>query len=105
MISSIFVLVLGCGGPIATADSAGGITISLPAPVVAFRAAPGVELAQAHCAMCHSPDYLSNQPPFPRAFWKDTVEKMRKSYGAPIPADKVEALADYLVKAYGAEKP
>ena len=96
-------LLLACGGPVVTTGSAAGLTITLPEANVTFRPGPGVELAQAYCAMCHSPDYLSNQPPFDRAFWKKTVEKMRTSYGAPVPSDKVEAIADYLVKAYGTE--
>jgi hypothetical protein len=28
---------------------------------------------------------------------------MRDKYGAPLPEDKIEAMADYLVKTYGVE--
>ena len=86
------------------APPANGLTVQMPAPVATFRQGPGVELVEAHCAMCHSADYLSNQPPFGRKFWRDTVDKMRKNYAAPVPEDKAEAIADYLVKAYGVEK-
>jgi cytochrome c551/c552 len=38
-----------------------------------------------------------------RSFWKDSVDKMISKYGARVPADQIESLADYLVKAYGIE--
>ncbi len=80
-----------------------GVAVQLPTPIGAFREAPGVELAMAQCALCHSPEYLANQPPSKRAFWRETVEKMKKNYKAPIPEALVDPLTDYLVEAYGVE--
>ena len=37
----------------------------------------------------------------PKTFWKAAVQKMQQKYGAPIPDDQVEAVADYLAKNYG----
>jgi hypothetical protein len=42
------------------------------------------------------------QPPGkPYAFWKAEVEKMKKVYGASIPDDQIEPIAQYLTRAYG----
>ena len=37
----------------------------------------------------------------PLAFWKAEVEKMKQVYGAQIPDDQVEPIAQYLARAYG----
>jgi hypothetical protein len=36
------------------------------------------------------------QPPLTQDEWVGEINKMRNSYGAPLPADQVEALAKYL---------
>ena len=75
----------------------------LPPETARLRAGPGVELANAYCVLCHSADYVSTQPRLSRVAWRASVEKMREKYGAPIPADKVEPLAEYLARNYGLE--
>jgi sulfite dehydrogenase len=51
---------------------------------------------------CHSADYVITQPRGkPLAFWKAEVEKMKNVYGAPIAAEDIAPLADYLTRAYG----
>jgi cytochrome c553 len=82
--------------------AAGEVTITLPAETGSYKAAPGVEAAQANCLMCHSTDYISTQPPMPRKFWEATLKKMKEKYGAPIPDAQTAALVDYLTAAYGA---
>lgn len=77
------------------------LTIELPNETAVFRQAPGADLANAQCLTCHSAEYVSTQPPMPRAFWKGSVDKMIGKYGAPVPADQIEALADYLSQNYG----
>ncbi len=62
---------------------------------------PGADLAQANCLICHSHEYISTQPPLTRDQWKASVTKMQQKYGAPLPAESVDALLDYLVKNYG----
>lgn len=81
------------------------VKIILPPETNKFKSGPGSEIAVAQCVICHSADYISTQPPMPRAFWKASVQKMQKAYGAPIPDAQVEQLVDYLVKNYGDEKP
>lgn len=79
------------------------VKIELPPETAVYKQAPGADLANAQCLTCHSMDYISSQPPMPRAFWKGSVDKMIGKYGAPIPADQVEPLVDYLVRNYGIE--
>jgi hypothetical protein len=65
---------------------------------------PGYALATSMCSTCHSADYISMQPPSSRAYWKGSVTKMQKTFGAPIPDEAVEPITDYLVKTYGTER-
>ena len=78
------------------------LRIELPAENARLERAPGSDLATAQCSACHSFDYISTQPPGkPIAFWKAEVEKMKKVYGAPIPDDQIDPIAQYLTRAYG----
>jgi len=80
---------------------AGEVSIELPQEKAAFKSTAGSELAQAFCVQCHSVEYISFQPPMPRKFWEASVLKMKDKYGAPIPAEMVTKLTDYLVATYG----
>ena len=73
----------------------------LPEEKPAFKSAPGAALAQANCIMCHSHEYITTQPAFTRDQWKASVTKMQQKYGAPLAPEAVDALLDYLAKAYG----
>jgi cytochrome c551/c552 len=77
------------------------LKIELPPETRSFQPAAGVEIANAQCLVCHSVEYVTTQPPFPRTFWASSVKKMREKYGAPIPDAQVEPLLDYLVENYG----
>ena len=77
------------------------ITYNPPEETATFRPGPGVELAEANCAACHSADYISTQPPKRgKAFWQAEVTKMIKAYGAPIAEEDVGKIADYLASTY-----
>ena len=90
---------------LAAALPAASITIELPAESSSLKPGAGSELATRQCATCHSADYVAIQPPGkPLAFWRAEVEKMKKVYGAPIPDDQVEPIAQYLTRAYGDAK-
>ena len=65
---------------------------------------PGYALTTALCYTCHATEYVLYQPTSARTYWKATVVKMQKTFGAPIPDDAVEPITDYLVKTYGAER-
>ena len=88
---------------VAAAAWAAPLKIELPPESVIFKKAPGAEIAAGQCLLCHSAEYITTQPPLARAAWKASVEKMQLKYGAPMPAEQVEALVDYLTKSYGPE--
>ena len=90
------------------APPARAVEITLPVEKIRLADSPlaGAALATTLCYTCHSAEYSVYQPPAsPRAYWKATVVKMQKTFGAPIPDDAVEPITDYLVKTYGAERP
>jgi hypothetical protein len=81
--------------------------ITLPVETVFLTpsALPGYVYASGFCAPCHSADYMRYQPQtLSLAAWKAEVIKMRDKFGAPIPPEAVDPIADYLVKTYGAER-
>ena len=83
------------------------VTITLPTETarLADSPLPGAALATALCSTCHSAEYVLTQPPASsRTYWKNTVVKMQKTFGAPIPDTAIDPLTDYLVKLYGAER-
>ena len=91
---------------IAAAAQAGELKITIPPETGMLKPGPGVELVQVNCLTCHSVEYISTQPPMPRAFWEASVKKMREKYGAPATDEVVPKLVDYLAAIYGApEQP
>ncbi|HTA29383.1 MAG TPA: hypothetical protein VK731_02800 [Candidatus Cybelea sp.] len=78
---------------------------SLPPETAQLKPGPGVDLASANCSLCHSADYISTQPRLTRTAWKAEVTKMQQKYGAPLLANNIEALTDYLTKSYGKDDP
>jgi hypothetical protein len=73
----------------------------LPEEKIAFKSAPGADIAQASCIMCHSHEYITTQPALTRDQWKASVTKMLQKYGAPLVPEKADALLDYLTQSYG----
>ncbi len=81
--------------------------IKLPAENVKLKPAklPGYGIAMQKCAICHSADYVSYQPPgLSLAQWTAEMKKMQQAYGAPIDDGEVEQLGAYLAVAYGSAK-
>jgi sulfite dehydrogenase len=76
--------------------------ITLPEETVTLRDGPGLLLVKANCLTCHSSEYISTQPPMPRAFWEASVKKMREKYGAALADGDLQGLVDYLAVTYGA---
>lgn len=63
---------------------------------------PDVELVEAHCAACHSLDYVRTQPRGKGpTFWRDSVAKMVKVYGAPLAPEEADKVSAYLARTYG----
>lgn len=61
-----------------------------------FPAGTGADIANSQCLMCHSAGMVLRQPTQTEEQWKATINKMRSAYGAPLPAEQVDALAAYL---------
>jgi len=55
-----------------------------------------VNEVKAYCGTCHSPRYITMQPPLPAVTWASEVDKMIKTYGASIPDDSKQKIVEYL---------
>ena len=58
---------------------------------------------QSFCAVCHSTRYITMQPPLPAASWDAEVNKMIKTFGAPIPDGTAKKITSYLQEHYTPE--
>ncbi|HHH19028.1 MAG TPA: sulfite:cytochrome C oxidoreductase subunit B [Campylobacterales bacterium] len=58
-------------------------------------------LVQAHCLMCHSFGYIINQGKQSREHWNHVINKMIKSFKAPIPEENAKKIEDFLTEHYG----
>jgi cytochrome c5 len=63
--------------------------------------AKGEETFKASCLTCHSLRYIQMQPAFPQATWEKIVNKMIKSFGAPIPDSSAKVIVNYLMAVKG----
>ncbi|HXM95697.1 MAG TPA: sulfide dehydrogenase [Candidatus Dormibacteraeota bacterium] len=74
-------------------------------PVPAPDLAPGAGLqdVQIYCNTCHSPRYITMQPPLPAATWEAEANKMNKTFGAGIPEDNTKRIIRYLQANYTVE--
>jgi mono/diheme cytochrome c family protein len=68
-----------------------------------LAAGAGKDTLEADCSLCHSPRYVTMQPPLPAATWAAEVEKMRKTFGAAIPDDDARKIVGYLSTHYTPE--
>jgi len=72
---------------------------------VALKDAPGRETVEAACGACHSLDYIRTNASFMnQQTWQAETNKMINAFGAPIPADSVKPIVDYLTTNYGVAK-
>jgi mono/diheme cytochrome c family protein len=72
------------------------ISVQMPASAAVFPGGEGAVIANSQCLTCHSTGMVLTQPAQTREQWKVTINKMRTAYGAPLPAEQVDALAAYL---------
>jgi len=89
----------------ATASLAQTTSIELPRdnPVSQIKAGTGDQVVSTSCAICHSTDYIVGQPHLDAQHWNAEVQKMIKTYGAPISDTDAKIIADYLAKNYGTQ--
>jgi hypothetical protein len=74
-----------------------------PAPTTDLAPGDGVEDVQIYCNTCHSPRYITMQPPLPAATWEAEVNKMDKTFGAGIPEQSKQKIIQYLGAHYTVE--
>ena len=60
----------------------------------------GRQETQSFCATCHSTRYITMQPPLTGAEWEAEVNKMIKTYGAPVPEATSKKIVSYLQAHY-----
>ena len=72
------------------------VTVDMPVSRAAFPPGNGADIANGQCLICHSAGMVLRQPPLTEDEWTGEINKMRNSFGAPLPADQVAALAKYL---------
>lgn len=80
-------------------------SIQLPTIASDLPEAKGLATVNAACTMCHSNRYITMQPNFPRKTWAATVDKMRKTFGAPVSDQQAAEIVDYLVAVRGVGEP
>ena len=56
-----------------------------------------------YCNVCHSPIYITMQPPLPADTWAAEVTKMQKNFGAVIPDEAAKKIVSYLQANYTPE--
>lgn len=79
------------------------VRIELPEMESPLPEAPGRDTVDILCGSCHSHRYITMQPRFSRKAWEATVDKMKKTFGAPVPDEKLKEVVDYLVAVRGTE--
>jgi hypothetical protein len=75
-----------------------------PVPVVDLAHGDGLQEVQIYCNTCHSPRYITMQPPLPAASWVAEVKKMNETFGAKIPEESSQKITLYLQAHYTPEK-
>jgi cytochrome c5 len=76
-------------------------SITIPSIRIELKEGEGRVKTETYCNICHSVDYITMQPKFPRTQWTATVNKMIKSFGAPIPPEDAGTIISYLSAMYG----
>lgn len=74
-----------------------------PAFPVQLADGPGRGETQIACGSCHTPRYITMQPPLPAASWDAEVRKMIKTYGAQISETDTQKIIQYLQAHYTPE--
>ncbi len=77
------------------------VSVEWPESQASFPPGNGSDIANDVCLICHSAGMVLRQPPLTQDEWTVEINKMRNTFGAPLPADQVEALAKYLLSING----
>jgi mono/diheme cytochrome c family protein len=71
-----------------------------PAPALELAPGEGLQEVRIYCNTCHSPRYITMQPPLPPAPWEAEVNKMNKAFGSNIPDETSREIIAYLQAHY-----
>jgi hypothetical protein len=74
-----------------------------PVPATDLAPGEGLQDVQIYCNTCHSPRYITMQPPLPAETWEAEVSKMNKTFGAAIPEENTQRIILYLRAHYTTE--
>src|SRR4029077_18525076 len=74
-----------------------------PVPAADLAPGDGLQDVQIYCNTCHSPRYITMQPPLPAAAWEAEVNKMNKTFGAAIATENTQKIILYLQSHYTVE--
>jgi mono/diheme cytochrome c family protein len=74
-----------------------------PVPATDLAPGDGRQEVQIYCGTCHSPRYITMQPPLPAATWEAEVNKMNKTFGAAISEESTKKIILYLQAHYTVE--
>jgi len=74
-----------------------------PVPAAELTRGDGLQEVQIFCNTCHSPRYITMQPPLPAPTWAAEVKKMNETFGAGIPEDSAQKIILYLQAHYAVE--
>jgi hypothetical protein len=102
-LSGVAGLMGSIGGSGLSEADAKPLSYQLPNETATFKPGPNVEVVQDNCTACHSADYILTQPRgpnFKEDFWRSEVNKMIKTYGAPIDEADVGKIVEYLSQTY-----
>ena len=75
-------------------------SVRLPGPGRTYTGV-SAQVLNENCSICHSPTFVDTQPPLSETTWKAEVEKMRKTFGAPIPPDRDAEIVKALLDRHG----
>ncbi|MFZ1678251.1 MAG: cytochrome c [Saprospiraceae bacterium] len=86
-------------------DETSSLSSGEPMSIVGYKTvmakAAGFDAFEVNCITCHSLRYIQMQPDFPEKKWEGIVDKMIKTFGAPIPDSTAKIIVAYLTEVKG----
>jgi hypothetical protein len=77
------------------------VKVDLPDSNRMFPPGPGSDAINNNCLACHSAGMVLNQPELSKQAWAAEVNKMINIYKAPVAAEDVGPIVDYLASRKG----
>ena len=77
------------------------VTVDLPAGDRVFPGGAAADAINNNCLACHSAGMVLNQPSLSKQAWAAEVNKMINNYKAPIAAEDIGPIVDYLTALKG----